>query len=131
MSMSSYLEARILDHITGRTAYTVPTLYIGLSTADPGEDGSTLAEPIAGAYARVLHSGVTKWAAAVNGATATNAEALFPTATSNWGTITHMCLFDAASGGNLLWSGAFTTAKAIGVGDTARIGSGALTLTLD
>lgn len=131
MSMSDYLEAKILDHINGRASYTAPTIYIGLSTADPLDTAAGLAEPSGNNYARVLHSGSTKWAAAASGSTATNADCTFPTASGSWGTITHMCIFDASTAGNLLWSGAFTASKAIASGDTAKIASGSLTLTLD
>jgi hypothetical protein len=131
MSMTDYLENKILDHIQGRAAYTAPTIYIGLSTADPLDTAASLAEPSGNAYARVLHSGTSKWAAAASGSTATNADCTFPTATGSWGTITHMCIFDALTAGNLLWSGAFTTSKSIANGDTAKISSGTLTLTLD
>jgi hypothetical protein len=131
MSMSNYLEAKVLDHITGRAAFAAPSIYIGLSMADPGEDAAGLAEPTGGSYARVAHNGTAKWAAAANGAAATSAECTFPTATGDWGTITHMCIFDALTNGNLLWSGAFAQAKDVLNGDTARIGSGQLTLTLN
>ena len=131
MSMTNYLEAKILDHITGRAAYAAPSVYVGLSTADPGEDASGLAEPVGGSYARVAHNGAAKWAAAASGSAATNADCTFPRATANWGTITHMCIFDAPTNGNLLWSGQFDVAKAVLNGDTAKIAAGELTLTLD
>ncbi len=133
MSFSDYLETKVLDHVFGKIAYTMPTVYVGLSTADPLDDGSGLSEPVGGAYARVATTGAT-WNAAVAGAPSSinNANALtFPQATASWGTVTHFALFDAATGGNLLGSGALTAAKAVASGDTVKFDIGQLSATLD
>jgi hypothetical protein len=54
MSFSNYLENKLLDHAFRNTSYTPPSaVYVALSTADPGEDGSTIAEPSGNNYARV------------------------------------------------------------------------------
>ena len=38
MSISNYLEAKILDHVLRNTAYTpASTIYLALHTTDPGE----------------------------------------------------------------------------------------------
>jgi len=130
MSFSDYLENKVLDHILGKTAYTMPTVYVGLSTADPLDNASGLAEPSGGGYARVATTGAD-WNAASAGS-ASNANALtFPAATASWGTVTHFALFDAASAGNMIASGALTVAKAIGNGDTAKFDVGQLTTTLN
>jgi hypothetical protein len=89
MSLSDYLEAEILDHIFSKGAYTPPTWYVGLSTADPGEDGATLSEPTAMAYARVALGAVTRTA----GSVVNNAAVEFVEATGDWGTISHVVLF--------------------------------------
>jgi len=67
MSFSDYLELKVLEHVTGKTAFTMPAAYIGLSTADPLDTGSGLAEPVGGAYARVATT-ATDWATAAAGA---------------------------------------------------------------
>jgi hypothetical protein len=95
MSASDYTENKILDHLTGKTSFTKPTTYVGLSTADPTDDASGLAEPSGNGYARVETSG-SDWDAAASGATANAAEITFPEATGSWGTVTHFALFDAA-----------------------------------
>ena len=124
MSLSDYAEAKINDELNGKTAYTMPTIWIGLSTADPGDDGATLAEPVGNGYARVETSGAT-WNA---GALATNAAAImFPTASGSWGTISHVVAFDAVSGGNIIRSGALTAPTAITTNQIARFATGALT----
>jgi len=130
MSFSDYLELKVLDHVFGKAAYTMPTAYIGLSTADPLDTGLGLAEPVGGAYARVATSAVD-WNAAAAGAIS-NANALtFAQATASWGTVTHFAVFDAATAGNILASGILTVSKAVGIGDTVKFDIGQLSATLD
>jgi uncharacterized protein involved in response to NO len=126
MSLSDYLEAEILDHIFSKGAYTPPTWYVGLSTADPGEDGATLSEPTAMAYARVALGAVTRTA----GSVVNNAAVEFVEATGDWGTITHFALFDAASGGNFMGSGELTSPLDVTTGKTARFPAGEIAITL-
>ena len=132
MSFSNYLEAKLLDHFLKTASFTPPTnIYVGLSTADPGESGSGLAEPDgADGYARKL---CNAWDAATGTPTkAANTGAVtFDEATGDWGTITHFALFDASSGGNMLLSAALTTPKDVDTGDVAAFAAGALEVTLD
>jgi hypothetical protein len=128
---SNYLENKILDHVLTATAYTQPSRYIALFTGDPGEAGSFSNEVSTSgtAYAR---QSVT-FAAASSGSSATNATVTFPTATANWGTITHVAIVDGDTegAGNVLFYGAVTTSKTIETGDTFQISSGNLTISLD
>ena len=48
----------------------------------------------------------------------------------NWGTITHVAIFDASSGGNMLGWSALTTSRTINDGDILRIPAGDLDITL-
>lgn len=128
---SNYLENKILDHVLTSTAYTQPSRYLALFTADPGEAGSFTSEISTSgtAYAR---QAVT-FAAASSGSSATNATVTFPTATANWGTVTHVAVVDGDTegAGNVLFYGAVTTSKTIENGDTFQISSGNLTVSLD
>ena len=129
-SFADFWENEILDHLFGKGAYTPPTIYVGLSTADPLDDASGLAEPSGGGYARVATSG-PDWTVASGGANS-NANAItFPTATGSWGTVTHFALFDAATGGNMLSYGSLSVPKAISSGDDAEFYVGDLDNTLD
>ena len=102
MSFSDYWENKILDHIFGKSSYTAPAhIYVGLSLADPGDDGSGLSEPSGGSYVRVETS-PSDWTAASGGVIENAVDITFPNPTGNWGLITHCALFDAASGGNFL-----------------------------
>ena len=129
-SFADYWENEILDHIFGKGSYTPPTIYVGLSTADPTDDASGLAEPSGNAYARVATVG-GDWNVASGGVIANANDITFPEATGSWGTITHFALFDAATGGNMLAHGALSTSKTIDSGDTGTFAAGDLDVTLD
>tara|TARA_R110002124_G_scaffold33144_2_gene110423 strand:+ start:913 stop:1302 length:390 start_codon:yes stop_codon:yes gene_type:complete len=124
---SDYLEAKVLNHVFGGTAYTAPsTLYVGLYTAAPSDSGGGT-EVTGGSYARKSMPAMT-----VSGTTqATNGAAVeFVTATGSWGTVTHCGVFDAASSGNLLGWAALTASKAVASGDVFRFDAGDLDITL-
>ena len=129
-SFGDYWENEILDHVFGKGSYTPPTIYVALSTAEPGDDGSALSEPCGNGYARQSTS-ASDWNAAAGGVIDNANEITFAEATGYWGTITHFALMDAASGGNLLAHGALSTSKSIGSGDTVSIAAGDLDVSLD
>lgn len=129
-SFADYWENEILDHLFGKGSYTPPTIYVGLSTADPTDDASGLAEPSGNSYARVATAGAD-WNVASGGAIANANDVTFPEATGSWGTITHFAIFDAASAGNMLAHGALNVSKSISSGDTAKFAAGDLDVTLD
>lgn len=127
---SDYLENKLLDHALATAAYTAPTdVYVGLHTGSPLDDDSGANEVTTSGSAYVRKA--ASFAAASAGSAATDATITFDAATSNWGTITHISLYDASSAGNLLFHGAVTTSKTIETGDTFQISSGNLTISLD
>lgn len=129
MSASNYLENEILDHILGQGArdFTSPAnLYVGLFTTDP-TDAGTGTEVSGGSYARTA----VAFDAAASGSASNTANVTFTTATADWGTVTHAAVYDAASGGNMLFHGGLTTSKSVTNGDTFQISAGQLTITLD
>ncbi len=124
-AMSDYLELKVLDHVLGTSAYTMPsTVYIGLSTGSFADDNSGT-ELTGNGYARQSIA----FDAAASGTTDNTSAVDFPTATGSWGTVSHYGLFDASSGGNLLIHGAFTASKAVASGDILRIAAGELDIT--
>lgn len=124
-AMSDYLENKILDHVLGTTAYTAPsTVYIGLSTGSFNDDNSGT-ELSGSNYSRVAAS----FDAAASGTTDNSAAIEFAAATGSWGSVSHFGIFDAASSGNLLIHGAFTSAKTIASGDVLKIATGDLDVT--
>ena len=129
MSFADFWEDEVLDHLFGKGSYSPPTIYVGLSTADPTDDASGLAEPSGNNYARVETSG-SDWDAASGGATANAAAITFPAASGSWGTISHFALFDASSGGNMLAHGALDSSEAVTTDQTARFAIGEFDVTL-
>lgn len=126
-SLSNYLELKLLDHFLKTTSLTVPTnIYVALSTADPGESGSGLAEPSGGSYARVAHN---TWAAAAARATSNSNTITFPTATGSWGTITHWALFDASTSGNMLAYGSLSVSNSVVSGNIVTFAAGEIDIT--
>lgn len=131
---SDYLELEILDHVLGKGTrdFTSPAnLYIGLFTTAVNDDASGT-EVSGNAYARTAVSfdaadqPSTGYTSASNSATVT-----FPTASGgNWGTISHIGIFDASTSGNLLFHGALTSSKVVNDGDTFQIQASNLTITL-
>ena len=122
MSISNYAELKILDHTTGRAAWTIPTnVYVKLHTGDAGEDGTTNA-------ATETTRKVAAWSAASSGSIATSAT-LEWTNVAATETYTHWSLWDDVSAGNCLWTGALSSSAAVTAGDTFQITS--LTLSLD
>ena len=129
-SFADYWENEILDHLFGKGSYTPPTIYVGLSTADPLDDASGLAEPSGNSYARVATSGAD-WNTASGGSIDNANDITFGQASGSWGTLTHFALFDAASSGNMLAHGSLSISKTISGGDTAKFSAGDLDVSLD
>ena len=128
MSFSNYLETKVLDHVFGGAAYTAPsTLYLALFTTNPSEDASGTEVSTSGtAYARQVATFTT------TGNTTSNTSAIeFPTATASFGTVSHVGLMDASTGGNLLAYAALSSSKDIATGDVFRVPVGDLDISLD
>lgn len=125
-AMTTYLSNELLDHILGTGAYTPPaTVYVALFTAAPSDAGGGT-EVTGGDYAR---EAVT-FGAAASGAVANTGAVTFGPATANWGIVTHMALFDAASAGNMLFWGALDASRTVNSGDSAEFAIGDLDVTL-
>ena len=122
MSISNYAELKILEHTTGKTAWTMPTNeYVKLHTADAGEAGTTAA-------ATETTRKEAAWATAASGSIATSATLEWTTVAATE-TYTHWSMWDASTAGNCLWTGALSSSAAVTAGDTFQITT--LTLSLD
>lgn len=126
--MSNYLEGKLVEHTFRNVAFTSPTtVYVALFTAVSDAEAGTGTEVSGGSYAR---QAVT-FGAHSNGTVQNSATVTFPTATADWGTITHFGIFDASSGGNPLTAlKALAASKVVNTGDTASFAAGALQLTM-
>jgi hypothetical protein len=122
MSISNYAELKILEHTTGKTAWTIPTdVYVKLHTGDPGEDGTSAA-------ATEDTREEAAWATASAGSIATSGTIEWTNVAATE-TYSHWSLWDASTAGNCLWTGALSSSAAVTAGDTFQITS--LTLSLD
>lgn len=122
---SDYLENALLDHVLRNVTYTSPTtIYVALFTTMPIDDGTGGVEVSGGSYAR---QSVT-FSAASGGQSVNNALVSFLTATASWGTVLGVGLYDASTGGNLLYYGTLTASKTVGIGDTLSFAASALTV---
>lgn len=126
MSFSDTFETTVLTWSFTTSSATRPTeWHIALYTASPSDPGGGT-EVSGGGYAR---QAVTF---TVSGNTASNNAAIeWPVATSAYGTVTDVGVFDASTGGNLIAYAGLTTSKAIDTGDVFRLPSGDLDVTLD
>jgi hypothetical protein len=98
---TNYMENIALNTLFRGEAVTHSTLYVGLLTSDPGEDGDTTGEVTGASYARqeiVFEDPDTVG----SGQSYNNADITFPVALENWGTITYVAVFDALTDGNML-----------------------------
>jgi hypothetical protein len=118
----------LLDWLMTNGSATRPTAwYVALYTAAPSDSGGGT-EVSGSGYAR---EAVTFAAATSPGGTTSNTGAVSFTASGgDWGSITHIGIHDASSGGNLLWHGAMTASKTVADGDTLEFSIGNIDLTI-
>ena len=126
-ALSDYAENLLMDWLMTGGAATRPTAwYVGLHTGSPADDDSG-ADEISG-------NGYSRQAIAVNassgGTTSNNANITFTASGGDWGTISHISVYDASTAGNLLWHGAMSASKTIADGDTLQFNTGNIDLTI-
>ena len=144
MAISNWLENNLIDFLLRGQVFTPPTtVYVGLFITAPDDAGGGT-EVTGGSYARVSRAcslvnfsgtqgpGTTAVSSGTSGTCSNNADITFPAPSANWGTVTHLAVFDAATGGNLLFYAPLASAKTINNGDSApAFPISNLTFTLD
>lgn len=124
-NLSNYLENKVLDHILGTTAYTMPAaVYVALYTVAPSDTGGGT-EVSGGSYARQSAT----FSSASSGATSNSANIDFNNMPAC--TVVAVGIFDSITTGNLLVWGTLTANKSLDAGDILRIASGDLDITID
>jgi hypothetical protein len=125
MAFTSYTDNKLIDHLLGSGTFTKPaSKYVALFIGDPLSGGTEISTS-GTAYAR------QSAAFTITGGVATNTAALeWAAATTAWGSITHVAIYDALSSGNQLVTAALTSTKTIGIGDVLRIPISQLSVTL-
>ena len=124
-SASNYLENKLIDHALGTTTFTKPTtVYAALYTVAPS-DQSAGTEVTGGSYARQTIT----FSAASSGSASNNTNVDFNTMPAS--TVVAVAVLDASTAGNVLFWGTLTTNRTVTAGDSIRIASGALVVSLD
>jgi hypothetical protein len=126
--LSDHAEALILNWFLTNGAATRPTAwYLALFTAAPNDAGGGTEVSGAG-YSR---QSVTFGAASSPGGTAANTNtATFTASGGSFGTVTHCAVFDASSGGNMLFYGALPQPETINNTNELRFPIGEIVVTL-
>lgn len=126
-AISDHAEKLLLDWLMTTGSATRPTAwFLALYTAAPSDSGGGT-EVSTGGYAR---KAIAFNAASSPDGTTSNSAVVEFEASANWGSITHIGIFDAATSGNLLWHGALATARTVNNGDKLEFAIGAVQLTL-
>lgn len=129
MTISNYAEDRILRAVLDNTSFSVAAVYVSLHDGDPGETGAN--EISGGSYARQSAA----FSQVSNDTWDNDAAIDFTDMPSQTGadSVDHVALWDAASGGNCLWtsSGQSAMGDEVSAGETYRIAAGDLSVTLD
>ncbi|MDA4845949.1 phage tail fiber protein [Hoeflea poritis] len=124
MGTTTFLGAAILNEVFRATNYAPPsTVYVSLHTADPGDNGAN--EVTVGAFPAYAREDAAQGGAATAAWGAPSSNQISNLLELLWEihngagaiTVTHFGLWDAASGGNCLYTGAVTASKTLNVGD--------------
>lgn len=131
MSISAYLENKLIDWLLRGQAFVPPTtVYVALFTAPPGDLGGGV-EVTGGSYARASlgcslasfagtqGAGTTTASSGTSGSTSNNSAIAFTAPTANWGTVTHFGVYDDPAAGNLLFYGPLAVSQTIYNADPA------------
>jgi hypothetical protein len=124
-NLSDYLENKLIDHFLGTTTFTKPAaVYVGLYSVAPSDVGGGT-EINGGSYARQSAA----FSASSSGATSNSANIDFTGMPAV--TVVAIGIHDASTAGNLLLWGTLTTNKTTDAGDTLRIATGDLDISID
>ncbi|MCH8029053.1 MAG: hypothetical protein IH874_03880 [Candidatus Dadabacteria bacterium] len=123
---TDFLVHKLIDHSVGTASYTAPTSVFAalFTTATTDAGGGT--EVTGGSYARE----VIVFDVAAAGATDNSVNDPFPTATADWGTITHAAIMSLVTGGDMLFHAALTDSRTINNGQNSKFNAGDLDITL-
>ena len=136
---SNYTENNIIETTLRGAAFPVPAgIYLALFPADPTDANVTANEVSLAAWPAYVRRDTASGAAISTGWTApadgvsSNAKVLSFPANNGAGnvTLTHVGLYDAATGGNLLYHAPLVSSKTLLPGDVISFSIGSLTVTV-
>lgn len=105
------------------------TYYLALFLTDPTASGNGT-EVSGGGYARKIITFGTPSLVSGKEQVTNSAAVDFGTMTADLGTVAYWGIYDAQSGGNLLWYGSFSRSKNVLSGDAITVSTGAIVCTL-
>lgn len=136
---SNYTETNIIETTLRGTAFPVPAkTYVALFTADPTDANVTANEVQTSAWAAYARQDAaagaaisTGWSASSDGVSS-NAKVVTYAANNGASsvTVTHIGIYDALTGGNLLYHAPLVASKTLLVGDVLSFGIGSITVTV-
>ena len=132
-SLSNYATTELVDHVFKAAYSPVSTLYFALCTAEPtaASTGSTITETDYTGYARTSFTGSSLFSAAASRKVVQNTLLTLQPATGvSTSDISHWVIVDAATNGNILAFGAFTSAWNVVSGNTPKIASGEIEISI-
>lgn len=142
-SVSDFWENKVIDVFIRAQSYTIPTTHYYALATTSGSDSACGTEVIGGNYARVAitasltnyagtqSAGSTSASSGTGGQTSNNIAIGWTSPTTWTASVTEYCVFDASSGGNLLWRVAITGGpKTVNTGDTVSFAIAASTFTI-
>lgn len=142
-AFSNYTENKIIDLLLRGQPFTPPaTLYIALFTAATN-DAAGGTEVSGASYARAAvtanlsnfsgtqGAGTTAASSGNSGASSNNVEIPFATPTGAWGNVVGWGVFDALTGGNLLFHALLGVPQTINSGNVVAFAPASLSLTVD
>lgn len=123
MYASTYLENGVLNVLRGTTFGAPATVYLALFISNPGESG---------AGTEISYTGYTRRPITFAAPTAMNdgvgiqnlGDVTFPTAPYDLGVITHIAVYTAQTGGNLLLYGELSTSLSVEEGEAPVVADG-------
>lgn len=139
--LTDYTAKIVLKELCGKGPQNYATriatnAYLGLSSTQPQANGQGVTEPTGNGYSRKL-IGVAGVSASqlmadpeTNTISNTNEEIHFNKATGDWGECLYVCIFDKATGGNLLAYGQLTGSISPVANTVPVIEKGAIILSL-
>ena len=141
-AMTDYLENKLIDQILRGQGFSFPsTLYLALCSAEPSQSG-TVSELSGPGYSRASISaslsnfsgtqgaGTTTASTGASGESTNNVDVEYGNALGEWGAASHVAVFDAATGGNLLLFGELKKPKLITSGMKPKFKVGTIKFTI-
>lgn len=127
-------QATIKYWMNGTAMPSVTHRYLAVFTADPKDDNSGSSNEVSGTwYARQIADTWTTPVSNPDGTSGTvvknDVQITFPAVSGSSVTVTHWGLYDALSGGNLLYSGALTIPKTLNAYDVLTLATQQLVMT--